>query len=1074
MKPILALHKLPLYNAGRLGDDEIIAAFSARTATFKRIIDDISAEKENSRAQHHLIIGQRGMGKTMLLARLAAELRSAHLSETLIPLVFAEEQYAVDRLSKFWLNCLDSLADAQEHLGRDECAAKIDATIEKLNGRLPGSIQDDRPLAQDALEALLAACASIGRRPVLLVDNLQLVFERLTQEQQHVLREALMRPGCPILVGASPSPPQESLDYGAAFYDHFKVHYLRPLAVQEMKSLMLHLAKVSGLTEVRDRILKFPERLSTLRQLTGGNPRTTATLFFLYAEDFSPSVFGDLENLLDRMTPIYKARIEELSTQQQVIASAIANYWNPVTSRQISELTGLRMSGISPQLERLEKLGFIERVELFGKAASGYQIAERFLNVWFLMRSASRRQRREVEFLTRFIENFYEVNERPRLAERILDEHDLSPDRQIFARALAATLDDRASATDLERHSELDALRQKTAATRRRLDEIIDFSSVPKATVAFNDLREKLTSLVSAKATTLPDEFADAVLSCRQILITSMRNKITSWNHPMNPKKLSALMASIREFREFDQKRFGEDATQWLGKRISTGQIRNPRDVDDWNRAFQLAKTNAQIAILVDTVPDFLLRELPFEIRDKINSHLQPKENTPAVVWASWAKHLVQRFGFIEHAEAACRKAVDLGPSSANSWNELGNVLVEKKGGWEEAEGAYKKAIELDPGFEMPWRNLGSLLSNKLGRLEEAENAFLKAIAIKESYAIAWGELGRSYMNSKSRPEDAERAYRRAIEIDPSFNLAWVNLGFLLETQLSRFEEAEAAYRKALEIDPSFSDTRRNLGELLSRKLNRHEEALEIYREAVKNDANSDFFWTRLGNLLAEKLSRYEEAADAYQQAAEVGPEKSVKWNRLGNIYCDHLRLYEQSEAAFTRALELQPDFECALQNLIFLKRDFLGDRPGALALFENSDKLHDPEHLDTNSLQNALFAAYDDNWGISKEFLAKALQQIEDGFPTSTIDDWMRASAVLLHLNYGNDFLNFLELRGDQIRLRPWFEAVKALHLGDRKHLLNIAPEIRMTADNFYHQINCRLKGLPISTRRCKILPSE
>ena len=60
------------------------------------------------------------------------------------------------------------------------------------------------------------------------MDNLQLVFERIAAIEQHALRELLMRPGSPILVGASPSPPPESQDYGAAFYDHFKIHYLRP------------------------------------------------------------------------------------------------------------------------------------------------------------------------------------------------------------------------------------------------------------------------------------------------------------------------------------------------------------------------------------------------------------------------------------------------------------------------------------------------------------------------------------------------------------------------------------------------------------------------------------------------------------------------------------------------------------------------------------------------------------------------------------------------------------------------------------------------------------------------------
>ena len=348
---------------------------------------------------------------------------------------FAEEQYAVDRLSKFWLNCLDSLADAQERADNQANAARIDDIVKNLSARLPGASKDDGPLAREALSAFLEAAASLKRRPVLLVDNLQLVFERISGEQQHALRELLMRPGCPILIGASPSPPPDSQDYGAAFYDHFKVHYLRPLEVEEMQALMLHLADAIGREDVRSRIVSHPHRLQVLRQLTGGNPRTTATLFFLYAEDFAPTVFGDLENLLDRVTPLYKARFEELSAQQQVIASAIANHWDPVTSRTLSEVTGLPMTGISGQLDRLEKTGFIERVTLFGQSSAGYQIAERFFNVWFLMRSASRRQRREVEFLTRFIENFYESDDRSRIAKKLLCECNLSPDRHLFAKS---------------------------------------------------------------------------------------------------------------------------------------------------------------------------------------------------------------------------------------------------------------------------------------------------------------------------------------------------------------------------------------------------------------------------------------------------------------------------------------------------------------------------------------------------------------------------------------------------------------------------------------------------------------
>jgi hypothetical protein len=116
--PLLALHQISLYNTGRMSPEQVIVAFAARRQQLDRILTDMAAEKPKGRAQHHLVVGQRGMGKTMLLARIAAELRTdPKLSARFIPLVFVEEQYAVDRLSKFWLNCLDSLADARELAG---------------------------------------------------------------------------------------------------------------------------------------------------------------------------------------------------------------------------------------------------------------------------------------------------------------------------------------------------------------------------------------------------------------------------------------------------------------------------------------------------------------------------------------------------------------------------------------------------------------------------------------------------------------------------------------------------------------------------------------------------------------------------------------------------------------------------------------------------------------------------------------------------------------------------------------------------------------------------------------------
>ena len=145
----ISVSQLTLYNPARLKDAEIVAAFVARKAVFERVLADIAAEKPDSRPQHHLIVGQRGMGKSTLLCALAAELRTnAELSKRFVPLVFAEEQYAVDRLSKFWLNCLDSLADAAERAGDTAASDRIDAVVRNFEtaiGRHGGEGRSPRP-----------------------------------------------------------------------------------------------------------------------------------------------------------------------------------------------------------------------------------------------------------------------------------------------------------------------------------------------------------------------------------------------------------------------------------------------------------------------------------------------------------------------------------------------------------------------------------------------------------------------------------------------------------------------------------------------------------------------------------------------------------------------------------------------------------------------------------------------------------------------------------------------------------------------------------------------------------------
>lgn len=396
----LSLSQIGLYNAQRMSDDIVEKLFVVRQNLFELVLNKITAEPLDSVSQNYLFIGQRGMGKSTLLKRIEVELRNKH-GKDFIPLLFPEEQYNIDKLSDFWLNCLDTMADTLEVEKNKKDAAVIDQIVRDLEKVNKAEVD------HLAFEKLLEFSKKMKRRPVLLVDNLGIIFNRLEQSDKHLLRAQLMKNGAPILVATNPVSIEETNEYGAPFYDWFSFYPLKKLSFEELKSILINLAKLTEQENLIKEINEHQARLQTLHQLTGGNPRTTVMLFKLIITGFTSDVNDDLEALLDEITPLYKARFEELPEKMQIIIDAIALAWHPVDLAKLRELTSLENQQLSPQIKRLVDLGWIEKVETDQKSSNSYQISERFFNIWFLMRRSSRRQKLQLYYLSRFLETLY-------------------------------------------------------------------------------------------------------------------------------------------------------------------------------------------------------------------------------------------------------------------------------------------------------------------------------------------------------------------------------------------------------------------------------------------------------------------------------------------------------------------------------------------------------------------------------------------------------------------------------------------------------------------------------------------
>ncbi len=121
------LLNLAVYNPAILDDSDFLAGFVARQDLAASLLARLGEITPRGQAKHYLILGQRGMGKTSLLRRLALGVREdAALAAVLLPLSFREEQYNVHNLHTFWLNCLDALGDYFEKTGQADKADEID------------------------------------------------------------------------------------------------------------------------------------------------------------------------------------------------------------------------------------------------------------------------------------------------------------------------------------------------------------------------------------------------------------------------------------------------------------------------------------------------------------------------------------------------------------------------------------------------------------------------------------------------------------------------------------------------------------------------------------------------------------------------------------------------------------------------------------------------------------------------------------------------------------------------------------------------------------------------------------
>ncbi len=430
------------FNPGMFQPDQgVVDQFVVRNRELDTVLEILQGNIESSSCQHVLIVAPRGRGKTMLLARVAAELRTdAEFSGFLLPVRFMEESHEIFDVADFWLETLFHLA-RESAASYPELARELRETHSDLSGHWR-----ERALGDRARAAVLNAAERIGRKLVLMVENLQTLCGSVDDDFGWQLRAALQSEPQIMMLASATSRFEGLDDAEEPFFELFRVIDLAPLTTEECRRLWN--------TVSRDRV--SARDIRPLEILTGGNPRLMVVVAGFSRHRSLRALMEELVRLIDEHTEYFRGHLEALPKSERRVYVAIMDLWQSSSAGEIAERARMDVRVASTMLGRLIDRGVVVPDRSISTKKRLYSAAEPLYSIYYKLRR-ERDEAAVVESLIRFMVAFYDTSVLYPVFDRLWSDVKDSPSLLYgIDRALAKRPDD----TDLDSRIAWDRLRR--------------------------------------------------------------------------------------------------------------------------------------------------------------------------------------------------------------------------------------------------------------------------------------------------------------------------------------------------------------------------------------------------------------------------------------------------------------------------------------------------------------------------------------------------------------------------------------------------------------------------------------
>ena len=863
-----------LYRSGVTSPERLRRTSVAREHLLDNAIESLRGSVDRKSKSHLLFIGPRGIGKTHLLSCIEDAVQSDQaLGSRVVIVRFPEESNRTLSFADFLIGMCGILKEVleDEPLWTERFAAVQ-------------TEEDDARVVDTLVPAIREENRRRGRTLIVMLENLGEILTRQIRDKNDVaaLRKFLMADNGCLLLATAPLHFDGITDVRQPFYDFFDIQILENLSFEETVEVIRLNLDWEERTDILETLEDMRPRLRALYQMTGGNPRLTMMLYELIAHESVTSVQDQFHLLLDRISPFYQGRLNDLPPGQRALLECLASMRDQEkTPAAIAARMRMSQQETSSLLKRLTDAHYLRADRHSQDRRSRlYTIREGFFDIWLAM-NLSRAAHKRMPFLLEFFNLFYPSiaardEKRRQLRAKLLEEGSVDAGKALDYLSEVGDEEERASAKfDMAR----------IYARRGDVEQTVGYV-LEAAPLAGDGVSRSIARIVNSTPST-PDYLSE----------------------------IEGMIACWEIHRSGDLEKFAHRLAE-MGEKLTLRTFSEARLAFLRDTLESVVSSDARIAQrlkIAAMLMDLARWEESEEQQRHALAEATASANAKLVAWASnELAQLLQRTNRLGEAEPLMWRALEIDktafgeqhPTVATDLNNLAALLLETNR-IEEAEPLIWRALEIDkaafgeqhPTVATDLNNLAQVLKDT-NRIEEAEPLMWRALEIDKAafgeqhptVAIRLNNLA-ALLQSTHRIEEAEPLMRRALEINvaafgeqhPNVAICLNNLAQVLK-DTNRPGEAEPLMRRALEIDvaalgeqhPTVATCLNNLATLLQ-DTNRIEEAEPLMRRALEIDVAAlgeqhPNVAIRLNNLaqVLKDTNRIEEAEPLMRRALEV------------------------------------------------------------------------------------------------------------------------------------------------------------------------------------------------------------